>query len=729
MQVHTETTQITRGNVAGEHNFTIKASAKAFNILSSNLYSNKPLAIIRELCCNAYDSHVAAGCADRPIEIVLPTRLNGGQLIIKDFGTGLNHEQMISIYTKFFESTKTESNDFVGQLGLGSKSPFSMFKSFSIEARKDGVKRVYTAFLNEEGIPTIALMSTADTDEGNGVMVTMHVKNDDHDKFLQAAKQALMYFNPKPIVSGQANFATFNVKHGIGGSEWKVRESEYWARMSGPHVVQGFVVYPIDSSIIKDSGNLSPSARVIAGLSLDFWMPIGSVDVAPSREALSYDKRTIANIAAAFEKVADEMRVVIQKDLDTAATMWEAACKLYKHENEGNYEMRNLFESMHKSQAFTWKGKAIDTKMVLDTTKIKTTMISRAQSSGRKLQYSSRWEPHLNAGQERKVSVHAGVQVLVDDLTKGGGDIIKQFLDDSANNKSTVVILKAVKKDLYNQKEIDRIIKMLGNPEVKKVSALPYKASVKTSSGKGRSKEQRLQFTGFPDSGRWNDKRRVFSRLTWQAVDVDLTKGGFYLPLDRHAVINGNRVEDQLDSIINASVALGLISANDRDERLFGFSQKEIDAADPTKWVNFFDHVAAQFEAKNIAAEVVRANVRTQMDGHMADFNRHFGRYWDKYEVQLNDGSFKTFVNKIRAMNVRQDLLDSMHSINTFTRYVKTTTDINQQVVQQLNALREEWNDLLRAHGMLQHVSWYGIDSGNIGTIIEYINMVSAMKV
>ena len=175
MQVITETRNVLRGNLQNEHNFTIKASAKAFNILSSNLYSDKALAIVRELCCNAYDSHVAAGCADRPIELILPTRLNP-QLVIKDFGTGLDHEQMLSIYTKFFESTKTESNDFVGQLGLGSKSPFSMFKSFTVEARKNGVRRTYTAFLNEEGIPTIAQMGEVAEDCENGVTVSMHVQ-------------------------------------------------------------------------------------------------------------------------------------------------------------------------------------------------------------------------------------------------------------------------------------------------------------------------------------------------------------------------------------------------------------------------------------------------------------------------------------------------------------------------------------------------------------------------
>ncbi len=41
--------------------FKIQASAKAFEILSSNIYTNKVRAVIREYNCNAYDAHVAAG--------------------------------------------------------------------------------------------------------------------------------------------------------------------------------------------------------------------------------------------------------------------------------------------------------------------------------------------------------------------------------------------------------------------------------------------------------------------------------------------------------------------------------------------------------------------------------------------------------------------------------------------------------------------------------------------
>ena len=48
-------------NVGEVGEFRIRNSAKAFNILSSGLYANKIRAIIRELSCNAVDSHVAAG--------------------------------------------------------------------------------------------------------------------------------------------------------------------------------------------------------------------------------------------------------------------------------------------------------------------------------------------------------------------------------------------------------------------------------------------------------------------------------------------------------------------------------------------------------------------------------------------------------------------------------------------------------------------------------------------
>ena len=134
-------------NVGEVGDFKIKASAKAFSILSSGLYANKIRAIVRELSCNAVDSHVASGRTDTPFDVHLPNDLEPW-FSIRDYGTGLSHEQVSSIYTTYFESTKTESNDYIGALGLGSKSPFAYTDNFTVTAIKDGKKGIYLSLIH-----------------------------------------------------------------------------------------------------------------------------------------------------------------------------------------------------------------------------------------------------------------------------------------------------------------------------------------------------------------------------------------------------------------------------------------------------------------------------------------------------------------------------------------------------------------------------------------------------
>lgn len=143
-------------NVSAGTSFKITASAKAFVVLSSGLYSDKVRAVVRELSCNAYDSHVAAGKKDVPFNVHLPTQFEPW-FSVRDFGTGMTKEQVLDLYSTYFESTKTQSNDFVGALGLGSKSPFSYVENFSVVSTKDGKTGYYTAYINEAGFPAITL--------------------------------------------------------------------------------------------------------------------------------------------------------------------------------------------------------------------------------------------------------------------------------------------------------------------------------------------------------------------------------------------------------------------------------------------------------------------------------------------------------------------------------------------------------------------------------------------
>ena len=104
------------GSITEHNTIKMKSSRKAFQILS-DLYSDKALAIVRELGCNASDSMVMAGKKDQPFHIHLPNALEPW-LTIEDYGTGITHENIYSIYATYFESTKTNSNEQIGCLGL-----------------------------------------------------------------------------------------------------------------------------------------------------------------------------------------------------------------------------------------------------------------------------------------------------------------------------------------------------------------------------------------------------------------------------------------------------------------------------------------------------------------------------------------------------------------------------------------------------------------------------------
>ena len=313
-------------NVGEIGEFRIRNSAKAFNILSSGLYANKIRAIIRELSCNAVDSHVAAGKADVPFEAHLPSTFEPW-FAIRDFGTGLNHDQVSNIYTTYFESTKTDSNAFIGALGLGSKSPFSYTDNFTVTAIQAGVKNIYSAFINEQGVPSVALMETINTDEANGVEVKFSVADRyDFDKFQQEARGVFLYFNLKPTVTGVSNF-TFNL---LGYKERDIIPGVHQTNdQRRSRAVMGNIAYPIE--VPNADTNLGELARLLnCGLEMHF--AIGELDFQASREGLSYIPTTIASIRSKLEQLNAQLATHVADRANAVSNEWERA--LYLAENQ-----------------------------------------------------------------------------------------------------------------------------------------------------------------------------------------------------------------------------------------------------------------------------------------------------------------------------------------------------------------------------------------------------------
>ncbi|CAB4126029.1 hypothetical protein UFOVP181_209 [uncultured Caudovirales phage] len=311
-------------NVGEIGDFKIKASAKAFNILSSGLYANKIRAIIRELSCNAVDSHVAAGKADTPFDIHLPNQMEPW-FSIRDYGTGLSHEQIVSIYTTYFESTKTDSNDFIGALGLGSKSPFSYTDNFTVTAIKDGKKGIYSAFINGDGVPSIAQMMTEDTTEPNGIEIKMSV-NDQYDfrKFRDEARTVYTHFKLRPVISGARDFDFYEVEYDTRDIIPGVHsmKNEYHSV-----AVMGNIAYPID--VPNASDNLGQLYNLVrCGLELHF--DIGELDFQASREGLSYIPSTIAAIKSKLEAVNAVLATRVAEEANAIENLWERALLLAK---------------------------------------------------------------------------------------------------------------------------------------------------------------------------------------------------------------------------------------------------------------------------------------------------------------------------------------------------------------------------------------------------------------
>lgn len=320
-------------NVGEIGEFRIRNSAKAFSILSSGLYANKVRAIIRELSCNAVDSHVAAGKQNTPFDVHLPNPLEP-HFSIRDYGTGLSHEQVTQIYTTYFESTKTNSNEFIGALGLGSKSPFSYTDNFTVTAIQNNKKGIYTAFINEQGVPSIALMMEEETTEPNGVEVKFSVNDRfDFDKFCQEARSVYKWFKLKPVVSGVDKFEfpeiTYETKDIIPGVH-SIKDS----RVS--YAIMGNISYPVE---IPQADNSIGDLRHLLSCGLLMEFSIGELDFQASREGLSYIPETIASIKRKLEALNAQLAIHVAEEADKIENTWEKS--LYLAKKAGSYLWQN----------------------------------------------------------------------------------------------------------------------------------------------------------------------------------------------------------------------------------------------------------------------------------------------------------------------------------------------------------------------------------------------------
>ncbi|MDB4311841.1 hypothetical protein N9937_00285 [bacterium] len=352
MIVQQETRKIESNMPAGEA-FTIKASGKAFRILSDGIYSNKPKAVIRELSCNALDSHREAGKPLEPFKVQLPNDLYP-YFSVQDFGIGLSKKDVMELYTTYFASTKTESNLCTGALGLGSKSPFSYVDSFTIVSVFEGFKHSFITKMNEKDEPEINPVGTVATDECNGVTIQMPVKPADFHKFYDEACNVFQFFTTHPTISGKSNLEipALTVDKSFGNVDLLTHS------LSNDVVaVQGDVAYPVKMELLSEAAQ---QLSEFTSKGLVIWADIGSLDFAASREELSYDERTVTYLNTALEQAGVEYFKDMKDSVAECETMQQAKIKLFSIVESVNNYNDYTQKRLAKTLGCIWDGALVD---------------------------------------------------------------------------------------------------------------------------------------------------------------------------------------------------------------------------------------------------------------------------------------------------------------------------------------------------------------------------------
>ena len=268
-------------------------------LLTSNLYSNPFSSFLRETISNAYDSHVEANSDEYILLLIERLDKYSGyysylskikcRVSIRDYGTGLSPERFNEIYRNIGSSTKRDSNDYIGMMGIGRMSCLSCADIANITSYYNGIKYSYLMYKNDGGI-NIDKVGEEQGDFKNGLEVSIETSVSERD--LMDALVDVSFFDKLHLKIVDWNTISLEVQNPFNSR--RIINCKYFCYNTylkncytslSPKVKMGNVLYPLDSPYKNTSPYSYTNALVID-------IPMGELDITPSREALQYTTKT-----------------------------------------------------------------------------------------------------------------------------------------------------------------------------------------------------------------------------------------------------------------------------------------------------------------------------------------------------------------------------------------------------------------------------------------------------
>lgn len=301
----------------------------------TNLYNDPETAVIREYTANGIDAHVMAG-NPAPVEVTLPTYDNC-MFVVQDYGVGMSRDEIWNIYAGYGESTKRETNGQIGAFGFGCKSGLAIANQFTLSSVKDGKKTSALVQKAPDGLNKVFIVSVIDTDEPNGVKVTVPVAHHQRYAFNQKARKFFQFAAPGTVLVDDVEPTSVFENAKLLNDPANPDFSAYFRPdiRGDYYVVMGNVPYMVAEQEVRDSlARLGiETTERIYNAEVYFPVPIGSVKLTPNREGLRFTDQTRDYIDTLLKSFVSVITVEAQAEINAITDRAEVPAVVQRWED------------------------------------------------------------------------------------------------------------------------------------------------------------------------------------------------------------------------------------------------------------------------------------------------------------------------------------------------------------------------------------------------------------
>ena len=714
MKLAESTVEVHSRGVGDRVAYTVSQSPKIMTMLADSLYSDKELAPVRELSTNALDAQIKAGREDVPFDVYLPTR-NSLEFKIRDYGCGMDRRQLTEMYTKYGDSDKTDSDDFNGCMGIGSKSPFAYAGSFSTTSFHKGKKYVCVNAKDESGLPHLNFLADGEpTSEPDGLEVSFPVLMNDIHKFETAAETVYRYFPVMPnIKSGSVHISKREYLFENPAEGWRIYKDS-----TKSVAIMGFVAYPIETSFFngnkKDSwyaNDTTESMLLNLGIELDFR--IGEIEMDISRESLQYTKRTIEAIKDKLSQVLAWLKIELSKEYSQCDSLWDARVR---YKDLSTDKLRNL-QKFVNVQPPTFGGEVVKDK--IDVTGIEdkgiefAMLTKNAPSSryyrrgyGRRTSTTGIYKDNVRGEFYVPTSMNMKrTKFYINDMKVGAIAASHRILQDQGNNVDTVYLLKF--KDNAAKKHFIKVMGFKDESIFNLSSSIPRPVKQKGVT----VKENVFSFKA---------TQSYSSKDYWVAATINFNTGGLYVEINNFKM----RKDGRDFSIGNVMQMIKVLeSFGISVPTLYGVKTQVLDRYKKSdKWEDIFAWMEKKYLAhvvkKGIYDDIQNIN---ELDGFTKPDK------YDELAAKLDPTSpLRVFNDKVQELiKLKEKSGKACSQALVFASALGLTGDGTKKY-----DLRQEDAKILERYPLLGVVSvWEYSRQGNTSKFVDYIKMVDSVKV